>query len=81
MTLAAQKTEPTIEEKFGAKDRLEAHLRVTLGNSYLGKDAAQSTIELDRYTRFFGSEAVTDSTLSFAEFSGDPGAILGRARG
>jgi len=55
-------------------------LRITLVNSYSTKLEPDSQQDLERYARFFGSDAVSDARLSFEDFAGDPGAILGRPR-
>lgn len=55
-------------------------LRITIVNSYAAKPELDSQQELERYARLFGPDAVSDSRLSFDDFAGDPGTILGRPR-
>jgi hypothetical protein len=55
-------------------------LRITIVNNYAAKPEGDSQQELDRYARLFGPHAVSDSRLSFDDFAGDPGRILGRPR-
>jgi NAD-dependent SIR2 family protein deacetylase len=55
-------------------------LRITLVNQHPGKSAETTRLELERYSRLFGSSSVLEANVTFEQFTADPAAILRKPR-
>jgi NAD-dependent SIR2 family protein deacetylase len=51
-------------------------LKVVIVNRHEGKSGEEVSEEYERYQRFFGADAVTDSGMSFEQFASDPKRVL-----